>query len=149
MRRIGLVLFLCLLVAAVSIVSFGQPNLSENRHFGLGLRFAIAPTFSFIPWPFLGIQITDSFGIGLTGFYWPGVFMVSASLDYRVLDSTSIDLLVFASGAVASGPGLIHPSAALGGMLEYSLSHSSALRASISISTSLTPAVSASYIFYW
>jgi len=149
MRNATAVLLVCACIVLISVSSIGETNLSEGRGLGIGVRFALAPSFSIFPWPFLGIQITDGIGVGVTGFFLPGVLLASTQIEVRLLDNAAVDGLAFVSGAVVSAQEDTSFSAAIGGALEYSLSNRSALRVSVSLTASLVLAVAASYVFYW
>lgn len=143
--KFGVVLVLVGILACVSLAVMSQENASAGRGFGIGVPV------SFIPWPFVSFCFSDTLSITATGAYLFTVLTLGASLEYRLVDTGSIDLLASGGGFVAVGV-LTTAGVSASGILEFSPFRNLAIRASASISISsggLAPGYGASIIYYF
>jgi len=148
MSRGAFCLLVCCLVS-ISICGFGSTNdLSAGRGLGVGARLGVVP-MSIIPWPFLNWEVTDSFGVGVTGFFFPGLFGVSGSFEYRLVNGRSVDVLPSVALGIGSTGGEVTTSLTAGAIVELSFSESLAFRAAANYGTLALLTVSVSLIFYF
>jgi len=140
------------MLCCVVVVSFcglgASGNLSADRGVGLGAKMSVLP-MSILPWPFINWEISDLFGIGITGLLFPGVFGVSGSLEYRILNGDTVDVLPSISVGIAGVGSVVSTSATVSIIAEYSIRRSLAMRAAVSYGSLLAVGVSVSLIFYF
>lgn len=148
-KRIAVVLVIVVLAcAAVMAQEAPSQDLSAGRGFGLGASLSVYP-FSYIPWPFVSFILSDAFAVSLTGVLIPGVFGVSAALEYRLLNGAAFDILPALSVGAAFGSGFFSASVSAGVIAEYSLSRAIALRLTLSLALSLSVGVGFSFLYYF
>ena len=137
------------LIGLLASSSLTQENLSSGRGLGIGAGLSLPP------WPFVSYFFSDQVGVNATGIIFPGIVMVSVSLQYRALDSKALDLLAnLGLGVIVGGIGspLGDVFVSVGTSLEYSFSRSLAVLASVGLSLSssgLSPTYGASVVYYF
>ncbi len=148
-KLIGAVLALVVLACVLATAQEAPAqNLSADRGFGLGASLSVYP-FSYIPWPFVNFVLSDAFAVSFTGVLTPGVFGVSAALEYRLLNGAAFDILPALSVGAAFGSGFFGASVSAGVIAEYSLSRAIALRLMLSLALSLSVGIGFSFLYYF
>jgi hypothetical protein len=145
-KFIGAVALLLVVLGASAVMA--EENLSADRGLGLGASVSVYP-FSYIPWPFVSIVLSDEFAVSVTGIVMPGVFGVSGALEYRLLDGEALDVLPAISVGVTSVLGYFGVGAGASVIAEYSFSHAIALRATVSLALPLSVGLGISFLYYF
>jgi hypothetical protein len=145
-KFIGAVALLLVVVGASAVMA--EENLSADRGFGLGASVSVYP-FSYIPWPFVSIVLSDEFAVSVTGIVMPGVFGVSGALEYRLVDGEALDVLPAISLGVTSVLGYFGVGAGVSVIAEYSLSQAIALRATLGLALPLSVGLGIGFLYYF
>ncbi|GEM_PF-4153224 len=145
-KFIGAVALLLVVVGASAVMA--EENLSADRGFGLGASVSVYP-FSYIPWPFVSIVLSDEFAVSVTAYIMSGVFGVTGALEYRLVDGEALDVLPAVSVGVASALGIFVANAGASVIAEYSFTQAMALRATVSLWFPLSVGLGISFLYYF